>query len=144
MLFAGLVVGDGCRTQQTEAEAVEATVKAFAAAAWANDIPALLATLDSAALARLAAAAEHASAQIGGRRNIEPHEMLGVVGIEPTFQLGKVEVDDVREDRATARLRAADGGVTVIELVREPEGWRVVLPQPGGDAGGGAGEEAAS
>jgi hypothetical protein len=50
---------------------------------------AVLPLLEKAALERLDQAAEQASDQVGGRRRIEPTEMLQIVDVSPTFELAR-------------------------------------------------------
>ena len=70
------------------------------------------------AAGRLEAAAERASDQVGGRRNIEPKEMLQIVDIDRTFQLARAEL--VQSDGQTAtyppRARMSRPGRTAVAL----------------------------
>src|SRR5690606_365510 len=85
--------------------------QAFAAAAQRGDMDAVYPLLERAAVERLTAAAAQASDQVGGRRRIEPAEMLQIVDVDPNFELASAElVDDGAgppgpEDGAVARVR---------------------------------------
>ena len=106
--------------------------KQFAAAARYGDVDQVLEMVDQQTRARGQQAAERASDQVGGRRNIEPEEMLQVVEVDPRFQVAKVELGNNDEQRAVVNLTGADGTVVSLELVNEDGAWRVHLPLPRG------------
>lgn len=111
------------------------TAKAFANAARIGDVEQVLAMADAQTVARVQQAAERAGDQVGGRRVIEPTEMMQVVDVDPRFQIAKAELSQGDEQRATVRLEGADGTSHVVELVNEEGAWRVRLPLPRGPMG---------
>ncbi len=106
------------------------TAREFVQAVRAGEVEQVLALLDTPAVEYVAQAAERASDQVGGRRNVEPQEMLQVVGVDPHFQVGEAEVVESDEKRAVVRLHGADGTSQSLELVNENGSWRVHLPLP--------------
>jgi len=106
------------------------TARAFARAARVGDVEQVLALVDEQTRARVQQAAERASDQVGGRRNIEPAEMLQVVEVDPRFQVASAEVEESDSERAVVRLTGADGSTHSLQLVHDEGGWRVRLPLP--------------
>lgn len=112
--------------------------QAFTAAVQRGDMDAVYPLLERAATERLAAAAVEASNQVGGRRQIEPAEMLQIVDVDPNFELASAELveDDAGspgvEDGATARVRllGSQQESHTLTLVREDGAWRVRIPLP--------------
>lgn len=106
--------------------------RGFAAAVQTGDVERILELAESGAVAHLNRAAESASDQVGGRRNVEPHEMLQVVDVDPMFQIAEAEL--VRGDEASAvvALIGADGTRHELTLVQEDGQWRVRVPVPAG------------
>lgn len=123
-LIAALVLG-GCANED---DAPVATARAFVLAARVGDMTTLMDLLERRAVSHLQLAAERASDQVGGRRNISPQEMLQIVDIDPTFQIARAERIDDGEDLTRVRLTGADETVHELELVREGDAWRVRIP----------------
>jgi hypothetical protein len=113
-------------------EAPPVTVaKAYAAAAQRGDSTALVDLVDEEARAYLNAAAERASDQIGGRRNVEPREMVQITDVDPRFQVASTELLHDSSGTARVRLLGVDGSSHDVDLVEEDGRWRVRLPLPG-------------
>jgi hypothetical protein len=133
-LAAGLLLGvPACG--EDEPPPVTAA-RTFARTVRAGDVDTLLTLVDARTAARVAQAAERASDQVGGRRNVEPQEMIQVVDVDPRFQVGEAEL--VQDDglQAVVRLTGVDGTTThSLELVNEEGSWRVRLPLPAGPMG---------
>lgn len=106
--------------------------KQFAAAVKSGNVEKVLTLVESSAAQRLERAAARASDQVGGRRNIEPHEMLQIVDVDPRFQVAKAELVEGDEGHATVRLTGADERTHELGLVKEDGEWHVVLPLPPG------------
>jgi len=104
--------------------------KAFATAMQQRDAKALLPFLDARARKRLEEAAERATDQIGGRRQVGTYEMLQVVDVDPRFQVARATLVDSSETTATVRLDGVDGSEHVLTLLREDGEWHVRLPIP--------------
>lgn len=104
--------------------------KRFATAVKRGDVDALLELVEKPVADRLAAAAERASDQVGGRRSIEPQEMLQIVDVDPRFQVAKAELVAGGEETATVRLTGADGSTHDLGLVNEDGQWHVRVPLP--------------
>jgi len=109
--------------------------KQFSAAVRARDTPALLEIVDSRTVAYVDAAAERASDQIGGRRSVEPPEMLQVVDVDARSAIVKAELISEEGDTASVRLTGADGSEHDVHLVLEDGAWKVSLPTPPAPAG---------
>jgi hypothetical protein len=79
---------------------------------------------------RLQEMAKLATAQTGGQRTIEPHELLAV-SLDPVrHRLARVEIVEQTAERARVRLTAAKGQVHEdLELVQVAGRWRIVLPE---------------
>ncbi len=106
------------------------TAQAFTAAVQLGDMKAVLPLLEKAAAERLAAAADKASDQVGGRRRIEPSEMLQIVDVSPTFELAQTELIDNDGGTAHVRLVGAQQESYTLTLVREDGAWHVRIPSP--------------
>lgn len=132
-------IGAGC--QRHEAEPV-AVARAFAEAARRGDVRAMLTLIERPAVDRLALAAERASDQVGGRRSIEPAEMLQIVGVDRTVAVADAELLDTNDERAHVELTMTNGRTIRLELVWEQAiagdddspardgGWKVRIPMP--------------
>lgn len=107
-----------------------AAAKRFATAAQTGNAKAVLQLVDAQTLAYAQQFAERAGDQIGGRRTVEPHEMLQIVDADFTFAVKKAEVVSESGDTATVRLIGPDDTEHTLELVREQGEWKVVLPTP--------------
>lgn len=106
------------------------TAKAFASAVQRSDVKSMLELVDEQTLAYVEQSAERASDQIGGRRNVQPDEMLQIVDVDQRFAVAKAELVDMNDVTATVKLVGADGTEHTIELVQEADGWRVRVPLP--------------
>jgi len=114
-----------------EKEAAPVTAaRAYAAAMQRGDVNAVLPLLEQAALERLDHEAAQASDHVGGRRNIEPHEMLQIVGVPDSFQVAKAELVAGDDESAQVKLVAADGTEHLLDMVAQDGKWRVRVPLP--------------
>ncbi|MEM6992622.1 MAG: hypothetical protein AAF721_19065 [Myxococcota bacterium] len=104
--------------------------KRFAAAVKRGDVETVMGLVEAPVVARMTSAAERASDQVGGRRNIEPHEMLQIVDVDPVFQVAKAELVAGDAQTATVRLTGADGQTHELRLHNEDGEWHVVVPLP--------------
>jgi hypothetical protein len=104
--------------------------KAYASAMNRGDVKALLLLVDRAAVERIEQSAGQASDHVGGRRNIEPHEMLQIVDVPSSFQVAAAELVTGDAESAQVRLTAADGSVHLLDLVLQDGSWRVRVPLP--------------
>ncbi|MCA9691020.1 MAG: hypothetical protein KC636_15550 [Myxococcales bacterium] len=102
----------------------------FAEAVRQRDSVAITPLLEEAARTRLQAAAEQASDQVGGRRSVEPWEVLQVVDVDPLREFAGAELVD--RDDALAHVRLFDSARReyIITLVREGSSWHVRIPTP--------------
>ena len=125
----GGVAAGGCGEDEPPPVTV---AKEYAAAVKSGNVEKVLTLVESSAAERLERAASRASDQVGGRRAIEPHEMLQIVDVDPRFQVAKAELVDGDESRATVRLTGADDRTHELALVNEDGEWHVVLPLPSG------------
>lgn len=113
-----------------EDEAPIAAARAFTSAAQRGDVKAMLPLLERGVVEHLESAAEQASDQVGGRRSIEPHEMLEVVAAEPGFAIASAEVLDNDGSTAHVELVGPEDERQVLELVHQGGDWRVRVPIP--------------
>lgn len=132
-------LGLACKADEAEPVAV---ARAFADAARRGDVDAMLAVIERPAVDQLALAAERASDQVGGRRSIEPSEMLQIVGVDRTIAVASTELVDTDGERAHVELTMTDGRTIRLELVWEQAiagdddnppregGWKVRIPMP--------------
>ncbi len=118
-----------CACADKEAAPVKAA-RAFSSAVARADVKALLELVDRGAVDRLERVAEQASNQVGGRRHIPAHEMMQIIDLDPTFQIGHAELVSLDGDVADVELQAADGSTHRLHLVREDGAWRVRIPIP--------------
>lgn len=135
VLAAGLgVVGGPTACGEDEPPPVTAA-RAFARAIRMGDVKTMLTLVDTQTVTRVSQAAERASDQVGGRRSVEPMEMLQVVDVDPRFQIASAELREGDDQRAVVQLTGADGTVHSLELINEDGAWRVLLPRPPGPIG---------
>jgi hypothetical protein len=125
-LLAAFLVTTACH----EEPAPVTTAKAFIVAAKGRNSQAVLDLADEKTVAYAQQAASEASHQIGGRRSVEPSEMLQVVDVDPRFAVAKSEVLSQTADAATVRLHGADEATHDVNLVLEQGEWKVSLPTP--------------
>jgi hypothetical protein len=104
--------------------------KEFAIAVQGNSVEAMLELVDAQTVAFLEQAAERASDQIGGRRSVDPQEMLQIVDVDRRFMVAKAELVTQSDASAQVRLIGADGSEHLLDLVLEDESWRVRIPIP--------------
>jgi hypothetical protein len=119
----------GCQSEDEEPVAV---ARKFAGAAQRGDVKAMLPLLERGVVESLESAAERASDQVGGRRSIEPHEMLQVVAAEPGFAIASAELIDNDGTSAHVELVGPEDQRHRLELVLQDGQWRVRLPVPVG------------
>lgn len=132
-------LGLACKSDEAEPVAV---ARAFAEAARRGDVDGMLAVIERPAVDQLALSAERASDQVGGRRSIEPAEMLQIVGVDRTIAVASAELVDNNLERAHVELTMTDGRTIRLELVWEQAiagdddtparegGWKVRIPLP--------------
>ncbi len=130
-LLAAALSFPGCK----EEPAPVVAAKQFAAAVRARDTQALLEIVDAQTVAYVGDSAERASDQIGGRRSVEPSEMLQVVDVDARFAIVKADLLSESGDAASVRLIGADGTEHDLQLVLEDGEWKVSLPTPPAPAG---------
>lgn len=102
-------------------------VRAFAEAAESGNRAEVWRLLGPRTRARLSKDAQRA-AEMSGRREVAPEEMLAVGWLPPRFH-----IDDVRElersgDRATVEVSGRSGERETVECVRTAGAWQVELP----------------
>ncbi len=129
-----LASSSGCRSDEAEPVAV---ARQFADAARRGDVEALMVVIERSAVEQLEYAAERASDQVGGRRAIEPAEMLQIVGVDRTLAVAEAQLVDEAGETATVELTLTDGRTIVVHLVWDSEAgaWKVRVPLPKPDAG---------
>lgn len=106
------------------------TAQAFTSAVQRGDMKSVLPLLEKAATERLDQAAEQASDHVGGRRRVEPAEMLQIVDVSPTFELAQAELVDNDGATAHVRLLGAQQESYTLTLVFEDGAWHVRIPTP--------------
>jgi hypothetical protein len=138
-LMIGSGLTGGCKAPESEPVAV---ARAFAESIRRGDVRAMLAVVERSAVEHVHDAAETASDQVGGRRAIEPREMLQIVGVDRTLAVAKAELIEETEQRAIVELTMTDGRAIRLELVWEPDpasdpadearsgAWKVRIPMP--------------
>lgn len=148
MLGLGLGLGSvsACKAKESEPVAV---ARVFAETARRGDVAGMLAVIERPAVERLTDAAETASDQVGGRRSIEPEEMLQIVGVDRTVAVAEATLIDENDAVAHVELTMTDGHSVRLELVWEPPitaddpdaggqarpgGWKVRIPVPSAGA----------
>lgn len=149
VLTLSLGLGLGCKAKESEPVAV---ARMFAETARRGDVNGMLAVVERSAVERLVEAAETASDQVGGRRAIEPNEMLQIVGVDRTVAVAGAELIDDDGEVAHVELTMTDGRHLRIELVWEQAnsdamddagdennearagGWKVRIPVPAAGA----------
>ena len=124
-LACALVWGCG-----SEEEPPVTAARAFAAVVPSGDAKRILRLVDERSRGYLEGAAHRASDQVGGRRNIEPHEMVQIVDVDPRFQIAAAELVESDDERARVRLTGVDGSVHELTVVLEDGDWKVSLPLP--------------
>jgi hypothetical protein len=128
MVCIGSTLG-ACGSDGPEARAVR-TAKAFITAARTDNTKALVTLVESSAVAELEGAAAQASEHVGGRRTIEPHEMLQIVDLDPLFQVERVQVVDLDAQLAVVEVTSTNGEKVSLTLVDEDGRWKVRVPSP--------------
>ncbi len=117
----------GCGIARPE----EVVARRFVAAVAEGDEATLAELVHAPARERLAAAAQRAGDQVGGRRTFAPHEMLQVLDAPPDLSAARVRVETTSEDTAVATVVRPDGTIHTFDLRREDGRWRVVVPLAG-------------
>lgn len=121
----GLALGCG-----DEEPAPVQAARQFAQAVRAGEVEEVLAMVDAPTVAHVEQAAVRASDQVGGRRSVEPQEMLQVVDVDPHFQVDEAELVEGDAHQAVVRLTGADGTAHLLTLIQENGSWKVHLPLP--------------
>jgi hypothetical protein len=127
LLIAWAALSGACREQASDP--VRAA-QAFTVAVQTGDMKSVLPLLEKSALVRLEQSAAQASDQVGGRRSIEPAEMLQIVDVSPTFELAQTELVDNDGTTAHVRLLGAQQETYTLTLVHEDGAWHVRIPIP--------------
>ena len=126
-ILLALAGAPGCQKAE---DAPVAAAKAFNAAVRRGDAKALLGLVDADAVAHIEGTAQAASDQVGGRRKVEPHEMLQVVDIDREFELQTAVLLDSDGETATVALEGTTGQRHILTLINQGGQWRVKLPLP--------------
>ena len=124
-MLVGMPFASACGTGEPDPVAV---ARAYTQAVRSRNVEALLPMLEQSVVQNLEAAAERASAQVGGRRSVEPIEMLQVVHVDPMFEVANAELVVNDGERARVRLESTDGRAHELVLVLQDGQWRVVIP----------------
>ncbi len=106
----------------------EETARAFIAAVRSRDASRVLERLDATTRTHLDRMAELATDRVGGRRVIEAHELFQVVSVDVAFDVSETELIEQGESSARVKLVSPAGETAYLDMVREPEGWRVSMP----------------
>ena len=130
MAVTVLAAGAMASSCGAEEPAPVVAAKKFASAVQRGDVEAFLELVEAPVAERLSSAAERASDQVGGRRNVEAHEMMEIVDVDPRFQVAKAELVSGDLTQATVRLTGADDTTHDLGLVNEDGQWHVVVPLP--------------
>jgi len=131
LVLSVVLLAVGCKDEPAPVVAA----KQFASAVRSRDTKAMLELVDAQTVAYVEDTAEGASDQIGGRRTVQPSEMLQVVDVDARFATVKAELLAETADAATVRLTGADGTEHQVRLVNEDGAWKVSLPTPPKPAG---------
>lgn len=121
-------VAPGCGATE---ETPVTTVESFERAVLRRDAKAVLELADAEAVADLEKRAADASAQVGGRQKVEPHEMFQIV--DPDTDARVTAVREVSNDGETAQVvvETSAGESRYYTLFKQEDGWRVQIPRPG-------------
>ena len=122
-----LAISLGCHS---ESDDVLVVAKQFASAVQRKDIPTILKISEQTRIDRLEKAAERASDQIGGRRQVEVREMLQIVGTNSVFAAETFEVTRIQDDRAKVLVTGVSGESFELDMIRQGGLWRVIIPVP--------------
>jgi hypothetical protein len=106
--------------------------KRFANAVYYRDADTVMTLLEMRTRERITQAAEVASDQVGGRRQVAPREMFQIVGWDRRFKVATAELVESSNRSARVRLEGPDSQVAFIDLVRTDDGdnWLVRVPTP--------------
>ncbi len=107
-----------------------AVAQQFAQAVQRRDSATIVELCDESSAQELSVRAQRASDQVGGRRTIEPREMLQVEGFDPLRQFSGAELVSNEGDTAVVRLTDISGETTELTLVFEHDSWHVQIPLP--------------
>lgn len=135
LLLAGpLLLGSGLGCAEDEPEPVQ-VARSFAEAVRYRNVEQILELVDAQTVARTEQAAERASDQVGGRRNIETEEMIQVVDVDARFQVASAQLRSDDGHEAVVVLVGSDGTEHSLSMVNEDGAWKVRLPLPRGPMG---------
>ena len=104
--------------------------ESFVNALQRRDVKGVLSLIEARAAAQLDAAAEQASDQVGGRRSVEPWEMLQIVDTDPLLQVASAKLIEQTETTAKVELTDSRQNTFTVSLVFEDETWHVRIPSP--------------
>ncbi len=130
LVFALSSLGAGCQRGPQDPVRV---AEEFNDAVQRRDARALLPMLESSAVERLRVAASQASDQVGGRRSIEPWEMLQLVEVDRLRQVASAELVkplDPADTIAQVKLTDSRHNSYTVTLVFERDSWHVRIPLP--------------
>lgn len=102
----------------------------FAHAVQRRDSAEIVTLIDEQSAQELSVRAQRASDQVGGRRTVEPREILQVEGFDPLRQFSGAELVSQDAETAVVRLTDTTGQTSELTLVFEQETWHVQLPPP--------------
>jgi hypothetical protein len=102
--------------------------KAFALAMRSQNVERVLPLLEKGANVRLEQLASVAGDHVGGRRVIEPKEMLQIVDVPSPLEIASAELVSSEGDKAAVALVCTDGTRLRIDLIYQDDSWRVRVP----------------
>ena len=127
VLIVFALVGIACGSKESEPSAV---ARAYVAAVMAGNTADVIDVLDANTVSRLEAAAQRATDQIGGRRQILAPEMLQITGYDPLFVIDRIVEVSADTERAELQIIGVSGQTETLMLVNGERGWRVALRVP--------------
>ncbi len=133
ILLAISLMSAGMAACSREPQPVQ-VARRYAQAMRSGDTAMLFPLLERELVSKLEAAAERASEQVGGRRNIDAHEMLHIVDVDAYFQVASAELlDDDEDTSARVKLIGTDRSEHIVVLGYEDGAWRVRIANPLGE-----------
>jgi len=127
LALAAVACLGGCALGRSEPEIV---ARAFLDALVAEDYETAVALSVRPVRERLAAAAQRASDQVGGRRTFAAHEMFQVLDLPAGLGAATLVVERAGDDEAVVTIRLPDDTHRSLSLRREDGAFRVVVPLP--------------
>jgi hypothetical protein len=124
MALAASMAGRGCRVDEDDPIGA---VRAFAAAAGAEDHEALFELLGPATRAGLDAAARRATDLAGGAHRFDAIDMLSIG--KTSASPGELRMIERKDDRAVVELVGPSGERARLVTVHVDDAWRIELPE---------------